>query len=123
MALRERLIGNTGTPGVGSDTSVTGWMMMALKSGELAGLTVPGDTYSNIDKWLTRPDGPQAPSGERPGHRPASLTAPARIPTASIAAAALATPSRPWISRAIAAIRAGKGPSSRRSIAPASSAS
>lgn len=40
------------TPQVSSDTSVTGWMMMALKSGELAGLEVPRDTYAGIDRWL-----------------------------------------------------------------------
>ena len=40
------------TPQVSSDTSVTGWMMMALKSGELSGLEVPQATYDGIDKWL-----------------------------------------------------------------------
>ena len=40
------------SPQVSSDTSVTGWMMMALKSGELAGLEVPQETYDGIDKWL-----------------------------------------------------------------------
>jgi hypothetical protein len=40
------------SPGVNSDTSVTGWMMMALKSGELANLTVPKETYDKIDRWL-----------------------------------------------------------------------
>ncbi len=40
------------TPQVSSDTSVSGWMMMALKSGELAGLEVKATTYRGIDRWL-----------------------------------------------------------------------
>lgn len=44
-------------PGVGSDTSVTGWMMMALKSGELSGLKVPPDTYVKIRRWLDSAQG------------------------------------------------------------------
>lgn len=40
------------TPQVSSDTSVTGWMMMALKSGELSGLRVDPDTYAGIQRWL-----------------------------------------------------------------------
>jgi hypothetical protein len=42
------------TQGVSSDTSVTGWMMMALKSGELANLQVPKETYQRIDGWLDK---------------------------------------------------------------------
>jgi hypothetical protein len=41
-------------PGVGSDTSVAGWQLMALKSGELAGLKVKRDTYEAARKWLDR---------------------------------------------------------------------
>lgn len=41
------------TPQVSSDTSVTGWMMMALKSGELSGLDVKPQTYEGIENWLT----------------------------------------------------------------------
>jgi hypothetical protein len=48
-------------PGYGSDTSVTGWMMMALKSGELAGLEVPDATYDKIRKWLDRAQSPGEP--------------------------------------------------------------
>jgi hypothetical protein len=39
-------------PGSGADTSVTGWMMMALKSGELSGLKVPSRTYERARRWL-----------------------------------------------------------------------
>lgn len=39
-------------PGRGSDTSVSGWQLMALKSGELAGLKVPRDCYSRVALWL-----------------------------------------------------------------------
>lgn len=40
------------TPRTGSDTSVTGWAMMALKSAELSGLAVPQQTYDRIERWL-----------------------------------------------------------------------
>jgi hypothetical protein len=40
------------TPGLGTDTSVTGWMMMALRSGELAGLQVPRRSYEAVHRWL-----------------------------------------------------------------------
>jgi hypothetical protein len=41
-------------PNYGSDTSVTGWMMMALKSGECAGLKVPPEAYQRIREWLDK---------------------------------------------------------------------
>jgi len=34
------------------DTSVTGWQLMALKSGHMAGLDVPGATFKNAEKFL-----------------------------------------------------------------------
>jgi hypothetical protein len=39
-------------PGNGTDTSVSGWFMMAFKSGQLAGLSVPTPTFNRIEKYL-----------------------------------------------------------------------
>lgn len=42
------------TPGMNSDLSVTGWQMMALKSGELAGLRVDDGAYAGVRQFLER---------------------------------------------------------------------
>lgn len=39
-------------PGTDSDLSVTGWFMMALQSGRMAGLDVPSETLDNVSKFL-----------------------------------------------------------------------
>jgi hypothetical protein len=39
-------------PQVSSDTSVSGWMLMALKSGQLSGIEVPQSSLENVKKWL-----------------------------------------------------------------------
>jgi hypothetical protein len=39
-------------PNQPADTSVVGWQMMALKSGEMAGLSVPAKTFEGIKRWL-----------------------------------------------------------------------
>ena len=53
------------TAQVSADTSVTGWMMMALKSGQLSGLEVPGKTYQGIQRWLGLAQSPQRPDRYR----------------------------------------------------------
>lgn len=39
-------------PKVDSDTSVTGWFVMALQSGRMAGLEVPSTTLDNVSRFL-----------------------------------------------------------------------
>lgn len=39
-------------PGRGTDTSVSGWMLMALHSGRLAGFDVDPDTLEGVRRWL-----------------------------------------------------------------------
>ncbi len=45
-----------------TDTSVTGWMMMALKSGQLAGLEVAPETLRGIENWLKVAEVPNSKS-------------------------------------------------------------
>jgi hypothetical protein len=40
------------TPGQGSDLSVTGWFVMALKSAQIAGLEVPSEAFARVDAFL-----------------------------------------------------------------------
>lgn len=44
--------------GYSTDTSVTGWAVMALRSGELARLNVPTQTYAKVRTWLDVAQGP-----------------------------------------------------------------
>lgn len=73
------------TPGLNSDLSVTGWQLMALKSGELAGLRVNPKTYTGIRRFVescreqagnrarfcynpaANPDDPRTSHGRKPG--------------------------------------------------------
>ncbi|MEW4452653.1 hypothetical protein AB1L30_08255 [Bremerella sp. JC817] len=77
------------TPGHGTDTSVTGWMTLALKSGQLAGLRVDPGTFDGIRRWLasaeSRRNGravyvynPHAPDNDQQRH--------GRVPTQTMTA-------------------------------------
>ena len=50
------------TPHRESDTSVSGWMLMALKSAQMAGLDVPPEAMQRVGRWL---DLAQADGGSR----------------------------------------------------------
>ena len=44
-----------------SDTSVSGWQLMALKSGEMSGLVVPKETYAGVSHWLDTVQSKESP--------------------------------------------------------------
>jgi hypothetical protein len=44
-----------------SDTSVSGWQLMALKSGEMSGLVVPKETYAGVSRWLASVQSKESP--------------------------------------------------------------
>lgn len=44
-----------------SDTSVSGWQLMALKSAEMAGLSVPRSAYDGVRRWLDAVEDKEAP--------------------------------------------------------------
>ena len=70
-----------------TDTSVTGWQLMALKSAQMAGLQVPAATLEGVSRWLDRA---QVEGGARYVYSPyagnsssaAHLKAPSRAMTA-----------------------------------------
>ncbi|MBI1902745.1 MAG: hypothetical protein HYS13_16730, partial [Planctomycetia bacterium] len=74
-------------PGVGTDTSVTGWQMMALKSGELGGLNVPRETYAAVGRWVESAAAPRDPSFYV--YRPQSQQEHQRTPSLAMTAEAL----------------------------------
>ncbi|MCA9216979.1 MAG: terpene cyclase/mutase family protein [Planctomycetales bacterium] len=54
-------------PGIETDTSVTGWFVMALQSARMAGLQVPEETWQRVSNYL---DSAQHGDGAMYGYRP-----------------------------------------------------
>ena len=73
-------------PGHMGDMSVTGWFMMALKSGQMAGLPMPDDSFAGIAAFL---EGVAVNDGIRYGYRVDVAGRPASPVTAAISAEGL----------------------------------
>lgn len=73
-----------------SDTSVSGWMLMALKSAQMAGLDVPTHALDRVSQWL---DVAQAEGGSRYVYNPYALSTPpqaqGRLPNRAMTAEGL----------------------------------
>ncbi len=57
-------------PGLESDTSVSGWHLMALKSARMAGLEVPTESWERVSHWL---DTARSADGARYAYNPYAL--------------------------------------------------
>jgi hypothetical protein len=55
-------------PSDGGDTSVTGWQLMALKSGQMAGLSVPKNTLKLAERFLDSVESSPKGSTDKGGH-------------------------------------------------------
>lgn len=71
-------------PGISSDTSVSGWQLMAMKSAEMSGLEVPASSYALVKKWLDHAQSPSQPAQYiyRPGAKFEHQRAPSHAMTA-----------------------------------------
>ena len=63
-----------------SDLSVTGWMLVSLRAGALAGLSVPAETFAAVESFLDTSAVPGNPghylyNATNPGQRPSDLSA------------------------------------------------
>ncbi len=88
-----------------TDTSVTGWMLMALKSAQMAGLDVPQEAFDKIDHWLELAHAPDAEG--RYVYNPYALDTPeqrhGRLPSRAMTAEAM-----------LMAVYLGRGPDDPR---------
>lgn len=92
ISQHRRLGGWRYEPTTGADTSVSGWMVMALRSAELANLDVPPETWERVGVWLDlAQESPEHP--ERYRYNPLAPDTPAqrhgRAPTKTITAVGL----------------------------------
>ncbi len=67
-------------PRADSDLSVSGWMLVALRAGVLAGLTVPAETFAGVETLLDTSASPGKEghylyNASSPGQRPSDLSA------------------------------------------------
>jgi tetratricopeptide (TPR) repeat protein len=66
-------------PREGSDTSVTGWQLLALKSGQMAALSVPITTFKKAERWLDSVKGEDGGYGYTAPGSTATMTASALL--------------------------------------------